>query len=108
MELPLTLTPNHSATTSFSATLANSSSKLCDFQTRKKRASFDSTRISVRCVKASAEQSGDTIKERDNRVGFTNPAMEVTTLNRTFNYADFPVWEKIGAVVRLSYGIGKF
>ncbi|KAK4260248.1 hypothetical protein QN277_003390 [Acacia crassicarpa] len=106
MELPLTLAPNHSATTSFSASLANCSYKLCDFQPRKKRTSFDVARIPVRCVKASAEQSGETIEERENRVGFTNPAMEVTTLNRTFTDADFPVWEKIGAIVRLSYGIG--
>ncbi|XP_028754293.1 uncharacterized protein LOC114753526 [Neltuma alba] len=106
MELPLTLTPNHSATTSFSAALAHCSSKLWDYQPRKKRMSFDAAKISVRCVKASAEQSGERIEEGENRVRFTNPAMEVTTLNRTFNDADFPVWEKIGAVVRLSYGIG--
>ncbi|KAI9076260.1 hypothetical protein K1719_041755 [Acacia pycnantha] len=80
MELPLTLTPNHSATTSFSASLANCSYKLCDFQPRKKRISFDGTRIPVRCVKASAEQSGETIEERE-------PG-------------------RIGAIVRLSYGIG--
>lgn len=61
----------------------------------------------MRCVKASAERSGETIDDAENRVGFTSPAMEVTTLNRTFDDADFPVWEKIGAVVRLSYGVGK-
>ena len=33
--------------------------------------------------------------------------MEVTTFKRGFGEAEFPVWEKIGAVVRLSYGIGK-
>ncbi|TYJ23192.1 hypothetical protein E1A91_A08G174400v1 [Gossypium mustelinum] len=31
--------------------------------------------------------------------------MGVTTLDQTFS-EDFPVWDKIGAVVRLSYGIG--
>lgn len=34
------------------------------------------------------------------------PAMEVTTLNQSFNDTEFPVWEKIGAIVRLGYGIG--
>ncbi|PRQ25492.1 hypothetical protein RchiOBHm_Chr6g0284251 [Rosa chinensis] len=32
--------------------------------------------------------------------------MEVNTLNPSFNEAEYPVWEKIGAVVRFSYGIG--
>ncbi|CAH9101324.1 unnamed protein product [Cuscuta epithymum] len=34
------------------------------------------------------------------------PAMEVITLGQSFREAELPVWEKIGAVVRLSYGIG--
>lgn len=68
---------------------------------------LEATRLSVRCVKASAERTGDTIDDGETRAGFTNPAMEVTTFNRGFNDADFPVWEKIGAVVRLSYGIGE-
>lgn len=44
--------------------------------------------------------------------GYTGSAMEVTTFNQSFGdahaaaSADFPVWDKIGAVVRLSYGIG--
>ncbi|KAJ1414591.1 hypothetical protein SESBI_18842 [Sesbania bispinosa] len=104
MELSLTLTTNPSTTA-----LAHCSSKLCEFQfqPRKKRLSFfDTPRLSLRCVKASAERTGDTIDDRDTQTGFTTPAMEVTTFNRTFNDADFPVWEKIGAVVRLSYGIG--
>lgn len=37
---------------------------------------------------------------------YTSSAMEVTTFNQTFPDAEFPVWDKIGAVVRLSYGIG--
>lgn len=109
MDLSLTLTPNPS-----SASLSHFS-KLCEFHQRKKRVSFfDASRVvSVRCVKASAERTGDTIDDRgETRTGFTTPAaMEVTTtFNRGFNdaagAADFPVWEKIGAVVRLSYGIG--
>lgn len=40
--------------------------------------------------------------------GFTGSAMEVTTFNQSFGdgAAEFPVWDKIGAIVRLSYGIG--
>lgn len=42
--------------------------------------------------------------------GYTVPAMEVTTFNQSYSdaaaAADFPVWEKIGAIVRLGYGIG--
>ncbi|CAL5187742.1 unnamed protein product [Lathyrus oleraceus] len=106
MELSLTLTPNPS-----SSSLVHFSNKLCEFHQRKKRVSFfDASRVvSVRCVKASAERTGETIDDRaETRTGFTAPAaMEVTTFNQGFNdAADFPVWEKIGAVVRLSYGIG--
>ncbi|RDX66841.1 hypothetical protein CR513_54350 [Mucuna pruriens] len=108
MELSLRLTPSPS-TSSLPAALAHCS-KLCEFQPRKKKKNascFDAPRLSVRCVKASAERTGDTIDDGESRTGFTTPAMEVTTFNRsTFNDADFPVWEKIGAVVRLSYGIG--
>lgn len=42
--------------------------------------------------------------------GYTVPAMEVTTFNQSYNdaaVADFPLWEKIGAIVRLGYGIGQ-
>ncbi|XP_061371600.1 uncharacterized protein LOC133314171 [Gastrolobium bilobum] len=99
MELSLTLTLNPST-----SSLPAHCSKLCDFQPRKKRVPFfDAPRLSVRCAKASVERTGD---EGDTRTGFTTPAVEVTTFNRSFNDADFPVWEKIGAVVRLSYGIG--
>ena len=102
MEVPiLSLT---SRTTSYLGSCCVSSSSnvklLCEFGVRKRR-------ISVRCAKASVERSGETtIKERER---FSGSAMEVTTLGRSFGEdADFPVWDKIGAVVRLSYGIGNF
>ncbi|KAF8077268.1 hypothetical protein N665_1049s0003 [Sinapis alba] len=41
---------------------------------------------------------------------FACPGMKVTTLDRGFansTTVDFPVWDKIGAVVRLTYGIGR-
>ncbi|KAK7252739.1 hypothetical protein RIF29_36911 [Crotalaria pallida] len=104
--MELSLTPTSSLT--IPPALSNTK-LLCDFHfhpTKKKRFDAPPRLLSLRCVKASAERTGDTIDDGEARTGFTTPAMEVTTLNRTFNDADFPVWEKIGAVVRLSYGIG--
>ncbi|XAR54817.1 hypothetical protein NMG60_11030123 [Bertholletia excelsa] len=63
----------------------------------------------VAAVRASGERSGEGVEgggERESGGGYTSSAMEVTTFNRSFRETDFPVWEKIGAVVRLSYGIG--
>ncbi|KAH9769600.1 hypothetical protein KPL71_012076 [Citrus sinensis] len=62
------------------------------------------------CVRASAERSrsNEDIKNSDNS-RFTGSVMEVTTFDRGFGQpaaSDFPVWDKIGAIVRLSYGIG--
>ncbi|KAI4327277.1 hypothetical protein L6164_019758 [Bauhinia variegata] len=104
MELRLSLTPKSSTPSSFSAPLGYCC-KPCHFhfQPRKKRMSIDGARLSV---KASAEPSSERIEQGDTRGGFTTPAMEVTTMNRSFNDVDFPVWDKIGAVVRLGYGIG--
>lgn len=67
-------------------------------------------RIQIRCSKASTERTGagsEGIEERERR-RFTGSAMEVTTFDQSFGDAasDFPLWEKIGAVVRLCYGIG--
>lgn len=92
-------------------------SNLFDFPlTKKKRCFSGDFRVSqVSRIRASVERSGKRIEtggiERETSSsggggGFTNPAMEVTTFNQGFNDAEFPVWEKIGAVVRLSYGIG--
>ncbi|KAM7257970.1 hypothetical protein ACFE04_013711 [Oxalis oulophora] len=60
-----------------------------------------------RFVRVCAEQSRET--ER----GFTGTTMDVTTFNPTFSStstaddsSSFPVWDSIGAVVRVSYGIG--
>ncbi|XP_007039512.2 PREDICTED: uncharacterized protein LOC18606049 [Theobroma cacao] len=101
MEVPiLSLT---SKTTSYLGSSCVSSSSwnvklLCEFGARKRR-------MSIRCAKASVERSGEAaIKDRER---FAGSAMQVTTLDRSFGEAaDFPVWDKIGAVVRLSYGIG--
>lgn len=58
---------------------------------------------------ATAERS---TKGMEGRAGFSGsgPAVEITTTTTTFRpdfgEAEFPLWEKLGAVVRLSYGIG--
>lgn len=105
MEFPLVFrTPHPPPTSSFSSSASSSAGVgfcvLPPWKTRTK---------SKRCfggfVRASAERSGEG-RDGERGGGFTSPAMEVTTLNRNFNDAEFPVWEKIGAVVRLSYGIG--
>ena len=90
---------------------------------RKKRVSLWSQQAGRASIRCSAEQSssGSSSKRIDHGRregesagsggggGFTSPAMEVTTFDRSFgDSSEFPVWEKIGAVVRLSYGIGLF
>ncbi|KAL0296300.1 UNVERIFIED_CONTAM: hypothetical protein Sradi_6682100 [Sesamum radiatum] len=71
------------------------------------------TRKKERCrlVRAERNGGGGEVVESGEREsgggGYRASAMEVTTFNQSFNdTADFPVWEKIGAVVRLGYGIG--
>lgn len=55
-----------------------------------------------------AGSSGGVERESNGVGGFSSSAMEVTTFNHRFSSeTEFPVWEKIGAVVRLSYGIGE-
>lgn len=67
-------------------------------------------------VKATVERNGsDGIDAGDRKSGvagassgggYSSSTMEVTTFNQSFSDAEFPVWDQIGAVVRLSYGIG--
>ncbi|GAB4857822.1 hypothetical protein Ancab_015727 [Ancistrocladus abbreviatus] len=106
--LPLICRAPHPPTTSFKASA-------CDLllplkSTNKRRCFGYETRVPPRMVKASAERSGENAVEGGGGVEgenrFTGSAMEVTTFNQSFGDAEFPVWEKIGAVVRLSYGIG--
>ncbi|EEF42426.1 uncharacterized protein LOC8284604 [Ricinus communis] len=116
MELALvSRTPNQSAA-SFSGGIA-SFSRISNFAAARKRSDGYNNNnnnnnrrvVQVRCAKASSESSSsEGMKEREGtrRGGFTGSAMEVTTFDRSFTETEFPVWEKIGAVVRLSYGIG--
>ncbi|OWM64134.1 hypothetical protein CDL15_Pgr018705 [Punica granatum] len=102
------------STSSRAAALSGGSSRLVDYAARGRRSqrpSFCEARPPVRSVKASAERSEGIDGGRESESGggaggFSGPAMEVTTFDRRFGESEFPVWEKIGAVVRLSYGIG--
>ncbi|XP_055819740.1 uncharacterized protein LOC129888766 [Solanum dulcamara] len=111
MEFPLiarcTNTTNTPSTTSF----LGCKMSLCYFPIRNKRKYNE--KFSVVRVKAMAEKSSTgeaassvEIRQRENGVGYTGSTMEVTTFNQSFSDAQLPVWEKIGAIVRLSYGIG--
>ncbi|CAI9095391.1 OLC1v1031331C2 [Oldenlandia corymbosa var. corymbosa] len=85
---------------------------------RRKRKKLDMVRgaqVRVVRVNAMAESGGgrEAVEggaERESSAAgrFTSSsAMEVTSFNQSFaRETEFPVWEKIGAVVRLSYGIG--
>lgn len=120
--LPLISRAPHPPTTSFKAGNNHGSlyfdllpSRSMAKITRKKRIGCG---ISVRAsVDRSTSEAGRTTIERvdgardrsdgGGPAGFTGSAMEVTTFNQSFGDAtEFPVWDKIGAVVRLSYGIG--
>ncbi|KAL3619401.1 hypothetical protein CASFOL_036971 [Castilleja foliolosa] len=61
----------------------------------------------VRAERNSGREAVESGEIESGGVGYTVPAMDVTTFNQSFNDAtEFPVWDKIGAVVRLGYGIG--
>ncbi|XP_077235295.1 uncharacterized protein LOC143877242 [Tasmannia lanceolata] len=106
MDQPLlSRAPNPSSSFSYRANTL--SFRFLDFPPRKPK-NFDGVRVSIPSIRASAEQSGEGIEGGRNgeRRNFSGPAMEVSTFNQSFNDTEFPVWEKLGAVVRLSYGIG--
>ncbi|EPS64215.1 hypothetical protein M569_10564, partial [Genlisea aurea] len=66
--------------------------------------------VAVRAESSSNGGGGEAMERRERREsggGYSVSTMEVTTFNQSFNdAADFPVWDKIGAIVRLGYGIG--
>ncbi|KAJ6714837.1 hypothetical protein OIU85_026353 [Salix viminalis] len=118
MELPLLFrTPGHTSTATATATTSSRvgawSSKTSDFPASRRGLNLRENgvnRIQIQCSKASTERTGagsEGIEERERR-RFNGSAMEVTTFDQSFGdtTSDFPLWEKIGAVVRLCYGIG--
>lgn len=116
MNIPIVSRAPNPSTTSYSATARFGSGGLLDLPGRLTTSSRKKGKwvVSSGRVRASAERSREGIDgiggglERESSVGgFTSSAMEVTTFNsQSFREAEYPVWEKIGAVVRLSYGIG--
>ncbi|GMH26755.1 hypothetical protein Nepgr_028598 [Nepenthes gracilis] len=111
--LPLICRAPHSPTTSFKAGVCN----FLPLKSTNRRRSFGfggRDTVPVKTVRAFPERTGEAVDgggvEREGssggRGGFTGSAMEVTTFNQSFGDAEFPVWDKIGAVVRLCYGIG--
>ncbi|KAJ6701318.1 hypothetical protein OIU74_012640 [Salix koriyanagi] len=116
MELPLLFrTPSHTstATATTSSRVGAWSSKTSDFPASRRGLNLRENgvnRIQIQCSKTSTERTGagsEGIEERERR-RFNGSAMEVTTFDQSFGdtTSDFPLWEKIGAVVRLCYGIG--
>uniref|UniRef100_A0A7N0TBD1 CAAX prenyl protease 2/Lysostaphin resistance protein A-like domain-containing protein n=1 Tax=Kalanchoe fedtschenkoi TaxID=63787 RepID=A0A7N0TBD1_KALFE len=116
MELPLLFrAPNPASATLTHPARAGLGAKLGAFSTKSRR------RVGVKSVRASGETGGDGVdggreeggvgvgvgaSGSGSGLGFMSPTMEVTTFNQGFGEAEFPIWDKIGAVVRLSYGIG--
>ncbi|KAK9095344.1 hypothetical protein Scep_026813 [Stephania cephalantha] len=116
MELPplISRSANPSPPPTLSTSLLPAKS-VFQLSTRKPRTIKDGlggVRVSIRCAKAGSDRSGadgiDGISDggSDRTSSFAGPAMEVTTFNQSFNDAEFALWDKLGAVVRLSYGIG--
>ncbi|XP_068650440.1 uncharacterized protein [Aristolochia californica] len=103
MELPLISRSRNFSSLIPTSLFCITSSRIGRLHARRSESVFNGAR-----VRASAERSGEGIEggRSANQTGFSGPAMEVTTFNQGFNDAEFPLWEKLGAVVRLSYGVG--
>ncbi|XP_059645715.1 uncharacterized protein LOC132287198 [Cornus florida] len=112
MEFPLISRASNPPTTSFASGCRVGLCELPALSGKKKRGCVaGGVRVSKRSVRASADRRSEGIDGRGGEResgggGYTSSAMEVTTFNQSFGETEFPVWDKIGAVVRLSYGIG--
>lgn len=98
--------PLNSSTASFSGRVGLSCSRICDFPVvirRRKKSICDGVRFPL--ITVMADQRSSEAMDGESIGGFTSSAMEVTTLD-SFKDPESPVWDKIGAVVRLSFGIG--
>lgn len=86
-----------------------SSRCVCGFKVRLKKWRHDGGKRVVG-VRASVERSGGDVGER--KIGgdggdYRSSGMEVITFNdKSFSDTELPAWDNIGAVVRLTYGIG--
>eukprot|EP01018_Ginkgo_biloba_P032223 Gb_18613 [translate_table: standard] len=57
-------------------------------------------------IRASAESGAEEKQRQEKQSGFNSQAMEVSTFNSDYKESGVQVWERMGALVRLSYGIG--
>ncbi|KAI3874072.1 hypothetical protein MKX03_034339 [Papaver bracteatum] len=115
MEIPLICSRihhhHHHNTPSNFIELSSVSSRSPVFQFKNQIIRKTSFRVSVSsCIKASSKGGSSSNEGIDSGIS-TSPVMEVTTFNDSFAAAaadtkDLPVWDKLGAVVRLTYGIG--
>ncbi|XP_026401609.1 uncharacterized protein LOC113297376 [Papaver somniferum] len=113
MEIPLICSRihHHHNTPSNFIELSSVSSRSPVFQFKNQIIRTTSFRVSVSsCIKASSKGGSSSNEGIDSGIS-TSPVMEVTTFNDSFAAAaadtkDLPVWDKLGAVVRLTYGIG--
>ncbi|KAI3940481.1 hypothetical protein MKW98_024888 [Papaver atlanticum] len=114
MEIPLICSRihhHHHNTPSNFMELSSVSSRSPVFQFKNQIIRKTSFRVSVSsCIKASSKGGSSSNEGIDSGIS-TSPVMEVTTFNDSFAAAaadtkDLPVWDKLGAVVRLTYGIG--
>ncbi|XP_057978543.1 uncharacterized protein LOC131164983 [Malania oleifera] len=108
MELPLVSRVLNPPTTSFcfSATAGSISDFLANAKKKKKKRRKRSV-SGIFKVSAERRREGiDGLREGESQGRFAGSGMEVTTFGHGFGEPEFAVWEKIGAVVRMSYGIG--
>ncbi|KAI9089072.1 hypothetical protein K1719_029351 [Acacia pycnantha] len=107
MELLLTLTHHPPSSSSSPLLCYHCSNNLFYFQPKIKTKFFHGGPfLTVRSIKASAEPTTERIHHVETPPPFNNPSVVVPSFNSALNDADLPVWDKIGALVRLSYGIG--
>lgn len=109
MEFPLISRAPNPPSTSFSSCKVG----FCEFPVslikKKSKKSFAAGKVGAFKVVAERSREGmDGGERKSGGGGYTSSAMEMTTFNQSYGDDKFPVWEKIGAIVRLSYGIGEF
>lgn len=120
MEFPLTFRTPNTATTTFlgckkcGVSLFDARGVISMKKKRRKKGEFQLVRVKATAERGSGSAEaveGGSAAAAESETGgvgrYASSAMEVTTFNQSFTgETEFPVWEKIGAVVRLSYGIG--
>ncbi|KAI3905087.1 hypothetical protein MKX01_017333 [Papaver californicum] len=112
MEIPLICNRIHhhsSPPTLIDLSSVSSRSPVFQFKNQIIRKTSFSVSVSS-CIKASSKGGSSSSNEGIDSGIATIPVIEITTFNDSFAAAadtkELPVWDKLGAVVRLTYGIG--